>query len=37
MRKKLFITGAERGIGFGIANLMAKGGYDIAFSYIVNK
>ena len=33
MRKKLFITGAERGIGFGIAKLMAKGGYDIAFSY----
>lgn len=33
MRKKLFITGAERGIGFGIAKLMAKDGYDIAFSY----
>ena len=33
MRKKLFITGGERGIGFGIAKLLAEDGYDIAFSY----
>lgn len=33
MRKKLFITGGERGIGFGIAKHLAKLGFDIAFSY----
>ena len=33
MKKKLFITGGERGIGFGIAKHLAKLGYDIAFSY----
>jgi NAD(P)-dependent dehydrogenase (short-subunit alcohol dehydrogenase family) len=33
MRKKMFITGGERGIGFGITKCLAKGGYDVAFSY----
>ena len=33
MRKKMFITGGERGIGLGIAKCLAKGGYDVAFSY----
>lgn len=33
MRKKLFITGGERGIGFGIAKHLAKIGFDVAFSY----
>ena len=33
MRKKLFITGGERGIGFGIAKHFAKIGFDVAFSY----
>ena len=33
MRKKLFITGGERGIGLGISKCLAKVGYDIAFSY----
>ena len=33
MRKKMFITGGERGIGLGISKCLAKGGYDIAFSY----
>ena len=33
MRKKLFITGGERGMGFGIAKHLAKLGFDVAFSY----
>lgn len=33
MRKKALITGAERGIGRGIAFALADAGYDIAFSY----
>lgn len=33
MRKKMFITGGERGIGLGISKCLAKDGYDIAFSY----
>lgn len=33
MRKKALITGAEYGMGRGIADCLAKAGYDIAFSY----
>lgn len=33
MRKKALITGAERGIGRGIAFALADAGYDIAFSF----
>lgn len=33
MRKKLFITGGERGIGLGIAKKLAENGFDVAFTY----
>ena len=32
-RKKALITGAEYGMGRGIALVIAEEGYDIAFSY----
>lgn len=32
-RKKALITGAEYGMGRGIALVLAEEGYDIAFSY----
>ena len=32
-RKKAIITGAEYGMGRGIALVLAEKGYDIAFSY----
>lgn len=33
MAKKAFITGASRGIGRGIAQVLSEEGYDIAFTY----
>jgi len=33
MKKKAFITGGSRGIGAGIARVLAESGYDIAFTY----
>ena len=35
-RKKAIITGGEIGMGRGIALVLAKKGYDIAFSYYPN-
>lgn len=32
-RKKAFVTGASRGIGRGIAMVLAKAGYDVAITY----
>ena len=32
-RKKAILTGGEYGMGRGIALVLAKEGYDIAFSY----
>lgn len=34
-RKKALITGAEYGMGRGIALILAEEGYDIAFSYFL--
>jgi len=33
MNKKAFVTGGSRGIGAGIAAVLAESGYDVAFTY----